>query len=126
MDKKFYRQNIEKKPIIIKKNEKPEYKGMKKRYLKKGQSCKVTFMLPKEAANKAKKVHVLGEFNKWDTNATPLKRLKAGNFSTTLELACGRSYRFKYLIDDARWENDWHADSYIPNQYGGEDSLVSV
>jgi hypothetical protein len=35
-------------------------------------------------------------------------------------------YKFRYLIDDSRWENDWNADRYIPNSFGSEDSLVIV
>jgi hypothetical protein len=52
--------------------------------------------------------------------------LKDGSFSVTISLKPGSSYRFRYLLDGERWENDWAADSYIPNDYGGEDSLVEV
>lgn len=126
MDKNLFKKQRIKKAVTIKKNEKPAYEGMKKRYIKKGQSCKVTFTLPKEAVNGAKTVNIVGDFNNWDKNATPLKKLRTGIFSTTLELTCGRSYRFKYLINDSRWENDWHADNYTPNPYGGDDSVVSL
>lgn len=126
MDKKFYKKNATNKKTTTKKNERPSYGGMKKTYTKNRQSCKVTFTLPKEAVNGVKTVNVVGDFNNWDKDANTLKKLKTGNFSTTLELACGRVYRFKYLIDDSRWENDWHADHYAPNPYGGDDSVVSL
>ena len=126
MDKKFFEKQTVKKPGIIKKNERSDDGGMPKKFLKNRQSCKVTFTLPKEAVKGVKKVNVLGDFNNWDKDANPLKKLRTGVFSTTLELVCGRLYRFKYLIDNARWENDWHADHYSPNPYGGDDSVVSL
>ena len=126
MDKKFYKEIERGKNVPVKKNKKSGSEGMKKRYIKDGQLCKVTFMLPKEAARHVKQVNVAGDFNNWDNTATPLKRNRTGTFSVTLSLDCGRSYRFKYLIDGSRWENDWYADNYVPNQYGGEDSVVSL
>lgn len=98
----------------------------KKRYLKSRPSCKVTFFLPREAVNGASRVTVVGDFNSWDKEASPLKKGRNGLFSTTIELASGKSYRYKYLLDDIRWENDWDADGYVPNQYGGDDSLVML
>ena len=38
----------------------------------------------------------------------------------------GRQYRFRYLFDEGRWENDWAADDYVANEFGGEDSVVVV
>lgn len=126
MDKNFFEKQPVKKTLAVKKKETTDNGGMQKKYLKNRQSCKVTFTLPKDAVRGVKKVNVIGDFNNWDKNANPLKKLGTGNFSTTLELACGRSYRFKYLIDGSRWENDWHADHYAPNPYGGDDSVVSL
>ena len=51
-------------------------------------------------------------------------RLKSGDFKVTLNLDAHREYRFKYLIDDDRWENDWCADRYVPNEHGSDDSLL--
>ncbi len=101
-------------------------KGPTKRYLKHRPVCKVTFKLPKKAAPRAKKVTIVGEFNNWNREATPLKRLKNGDWSVTLELQPGRQYRYRYLIDDSLWENDWFADRYVPNPYGGDDSIIEV
>jgi hypothetical protein len=42
----------------------------------------------------------------------------------TLELAPGKAYQFRYLLDGDRWENDWRADRYVPNPYGGDNSVV--
>jgi hypothetical protein len=47
-------------------------------------------------------------------------------WSVMVPLMPGRTYRFRYLIDDARWENDWEADDYVDNAHGGQDSLVDL
>jgi 1,4-alpha-glucan branching enzyme len=100
--------------------------GIRKKYLKARPACQVTFVLPKEAAPEAESVCVLGEFNHWSQDAHPLRRLKSGDFTVTLELESGRSYRFRYIIDGWKYENDWYADRYEPNPYGGEDSVIDV
>ncbi|HEY6001202.1 MAG TPA: isoamylase early set domain-containing protein [bacterium] len=100
--------------------------GIRKKYLKARPACQVTFVLPKDAAPDAESVCVLGEFNDWSQDANPLRRLKDGDFTVTLELETGRSYRFRYVIDGWKYENDWYADRYEPNPYGGEDSVVDV
>jgi 1,4-alpha-glucan branching enzyme len=97
---------------------------MKKTYTKSGKACRVTFNLPAEA--NAETVFLCGDFNDWDKTKNQLKPRKGGNFSTTISLETGREYRFRYWIDDVRWENDWEADKYLPNDYGTEDSVVSV
>jgi 1,4-alpha-glucan branching enzyme len=100
--------------------------GLKKQYLKKSPSCKVTFRLPKEAAPTAEMVTVVGDFNNWDLKGTQMQKLKSGDFKTTLELPCNNEFRFRYLIDEDRWENDWAADKYLPNEYGEDDSVVVI
>ncbi|KPK02050.1 MAG: glycoside hydrolase [Nitrospira bacterium SG8_35_4] len=104
-------------------SEKP---GLKKQYIKEGKACKVTFRLPKEAAPDAGMVTVVGDFNNWNVTETKMKKLKNGDFTTTLELPCNREYRFRYLVDSSRWENDWCADKYIRNRYGSDDSVVVI
>jgi 1,4-alpha-glucan branching enzyme len=96
---------------------------MKKTYLKSKKGiCKVTFKLPKEVA--AQNACLVGDFNHWDKQAMPLKRNKNGSFSLALNLESGQDYRFRYWLDDTRWENDWDADSYVPNGFDSEDSVV--
>ena len=74
----------------------------------------------------AKGAHVSGDFNDWSPSATPMKRRKDGTLTATVTLAAGRRYRFRYLLDDGRWENDWAADGYAPNDFGGDDSVIDV
>jgi len=100
---------------------------MKKLYSKNKNLCKVTFNLPKQAVKNAKTVHLVGEFNNWDIYATPLKKMQNGSFQVSLQLETGRSYQFRYLIDEKAWENDWSADGYSPSSFGAaENSVVNV
>ena len=97
---------------------------MKKTYSKTGTSCRVTFELPAEIS--AKTAAVCGDFNEWDASKHPMKQRKDGSFSRTVSLKPGNEYRFRYLLDGGRWENDWAADKYVPNEYTSEDSVVVV
>jgi 1,4-alpha-glucan branching enzyme len=100
--------------------------GLEKKYVKQGSVCSVTFVLPKDAAPDAGSVAILGEFNNWSPDVHQLARREEGDFVITLELEAGRAYRFRYVIDGWKFENDWFADRYEPNPYGGEDSVVDV
>ena len=44
----------------------------------------------------------------------------------TVDLNAGRAYRFRYLLDGKRWYNDWAADAYVRNDFGGDDSVVDL
>ncbi len=95
---------------------------LKKTNLASGKKVKVTFELP---ANGAEAVVVVGDFNGWDKEATPLKkRKKDGVWSVSLNLPIGQTYQFKYWINGERWENDWAADDYVPNGFGGDNSVL--
>ena len=100
--------------------------SIKKQYLKKNGTCKVTLTLPKEQARSANRVMVVGDFNGWDVNATPMQKLKSGAFKATLSLEKGNEYQFRYFLDEDRWENDQDADKYISNGYTGDDNSVLV
>jgi 1,4-alpha-glucan branching enzyme len=83
----------------------------------------VTFRLPHAAADA--KVCVVGEFNDWSETADPMEHDGEG-FVAHISLAPGRTYRFRYLLDGVRWENDWEADAYVPNEFGGDDSVLDL
>lgn len=101
---------------------------MKKQFSKKQPTCKVTFQLPQEAAPNAQTVMVVGDFNEWQPQqGTTLKLDRSGFFKAELDLATGREYQFRYLIDNTYWENDWSADKYVPTPFQGiENSVVSL
>lgn len=115
-----------KKTSLKKTNGKSETASLKKSYFKSGDRCKVTFRLPKQAASEAETVAIVGDFNNWSLSENTMVKLKSGDFKATLDLSCDREYRFRYLIDSNRWENDWKADKYIPNAFGDDDSVVVV
>lgn len=81
----------------------------------------VTFRIPASAATSAM---LVGEFNGWSTDATPMEST-GDSFEVTVPLAPGR-YRYRFLLDGERWENDWQADDYVPNEFGTDDSVRHV
>jgi len=98
---------------------------MKKEFQSDKGTYKVTFSLPKEAVSGANGVVVLGDFNNWNREGIRLAS-KNGSYQACLELNAGR-YEFRYLIDNAKWENDWAADAYVASPFDGiENSVVSL
>lgn len=101
--------------------------SIKKQYFKNKPVCKVTFTLPKDMAGSADSVSLVGDFNDWNPESTPMKRRKDGAFDATLSLDKNREYQFRYLLDHTAWENDDSADKYVRSPYGDADnSVVSV
>ena len=96
-----------------------------KTYKKTGRACRVTFQIPAGKAE-AKQAVVLGEWNGWNPEATPMKRDHDGSWTATETLPTGRPYRFRYLLDGARWLNDDAPDALLPNQFGTEDSVLAL
>lgn len=82
---------------------------------------KVTFAMP--AALWADSIYVVGDFNGWDERATPLRQTESG-WMVSLELEAGQSYQYRYLLNGSEWHNDWQADGYAPNSFGGDNSVV--
>ena len=95
-----------------------------KKFLKSKPVCKVTFKVPASMAPNAKEVFLVGDFNEWNEQAEPLKPLKDGSFSTTLDLETGKEYQFRYFIDGNLWENDDEADKYVTNPFGNQNSVL--
>ena len=100
--------------------------SLEKKYLKSRPVGKVTFRLPCDAAPEAEKVYLVGDFNAWRKDATPMTRLKNGEFKVSLDLEPGREYSFRYLIGGDTWENDWEADKYVPSGIATEENSVVV
>ncbi len=95
-----------------------------KNYSKSGAICRVTFKYSNP--DSAQDAALVGEFNNWSVKKTPMKKLKNNSFSVTISLRAGDSYQFRYLLDGKTWVNDGEADSYVTNQYGEENSVVTV
>lgn len=100
--------------------------SLEKKPLKTRPVSKVTFRLPKEAAQEADRVYLVGDFNNWDPEATPMRRLNSGEFKAIVDLERGRKYQFRYLIEGMVWENDWEADDYVASGIGDSENSVVV
>lgn len=101
--------------------------SIKRQYLKKDGICKITFSL-KNDNEKIKTVRLLGDFNNWDRNCEPMKKQKNDGFSQAINLASGKAYQFRYLINDSLWEDEPESDNFVPNGIGtGEfNSLIRI
>lgn len=100
--------------------------GITKQYLKSRPVCKVKFRLPISSVPTATSVHIVGDFNNWSHDVTPLKKKKDGVFAVTLYLDTGRTYEYRYLIDETDWVNDPFAEQNVANPFGGENSLLDL
>jgi len=121
--------NISKKPVETESRPVKETTGnggIRKEYLNNTNLCRVTFKLPKEAADGSERVCIVGDFNNWDISANPMTKTKNEDWTARLDLETGKEYQFRYLIDESRWENDWDADRYVKSCYGDCDNSVIV
>lgn len=89
---------------------------------------KVTFTLAAEIVGEATSAVLLGEFNNWDyNNGISLKKQKDGSMKATTTLEAGRTYQYRYLLNDGRWVNDQRADNYVHiSGYQVENCVISV
>jgi 1,4-alpha-glucan branching enzyme len=91
------------------------------------QNGKMRVIFEYPGASRTHSVHLVGDFNDWDEAATPMIRKGRGDtWRVQLELEKGRDYQFRYLVDQASWHNDWHADRYVPNIHGSDNSVVVI
>lgn len=99
--------------------------SIKKVFSKTKPVCKVSFALDATEINKAEKVAVLGDFNNWNlADALLLKKAKDGSFTGSLEIAKGKEYEFRYLLDETNWLNDAQADKLVANTFGAENGVI--
>jgi hypothetical protein len=99
---------------------------LKKRYVKSRNIYKVSFEVPRgelPGSTEVKSVHLVGDFNNWDRQATPMKQ-RRGVFRVTVELEPGHEYQFRYLVNGEHWCNDWHADAYVSGDFGEQNCLA--
>lgn len=97
---------------------------VRKTPLSSGRKPKVTFEVAPAGHSS---IAVVGDFNHWDKNATPLKlRKKDGLFAASVTLDAGRRHEFRYCADGSDWFNDPDADATVPNGFGGENSVLQT
>lgn len=72
-------------------------------------------MLPAQALEGAKGAVVLGDFNNWTPSKEfELKKQKDGSFKTVISLEEGKTFQYRFLLDNGVWENDYNAQHYSP------------
>ncbi len=100
--------------------------SIKKKFLKSKPVCKVTFKLDKEAVGEADSAFVVGDFNSWNPVENPMKALKNGGFTTTIDLESGQEYEFRYLVGESDWKNEEEADKEAATPYVDASNSVLV
>lgn len=72
------------------------------------------------------RVSVVGDFNGWSREATPMTRANNGVFSASVEITEG-VHLYKFFVD-GKWVNDPHGDPSLeqPDGFGGKNSGVTV
>ncbi len=75
----------------------------------------IVFTLPAEAVAEATEGLLLGDFNNWNPEeGITLKKQKDGSLKAVVQLEAGKTYQYRYLLNDGRWENDYYAQNYVP------------
>jgi 1,4-alpha-glucan branching enzyme len=83
---------------------------------------RVTFAVPTTVGQ----VSVVGDFNGWSPEATPLKARSNGTRSAAVVLPIGQIYRFRYLAEGGCFFDDEASDAHEPNGYGETHSLIAT
>lgn len=84
-----------------------------------GRTCVFELVYPR-----ARRVHLVGDFNGWTEAALAMDHDGRGLWYTVLELPPG-TYRFRYFVD-GQWVNDYAAFGLERNAEGQWDSILVV
>jgi 1,4-alpha-glucan branching enzyme len=71
-------------------------------------------------------LYLVGEFNGWALEGTPMEKAADGSWSTKLTLEAGKDYQYRYRDNKDNWHNDWEPDMYARNEHGIDNSVVSL
>lgn len=73
-------------------------------------TTKVSFRLAAESVAGATTGVIVGEFNNWNPEeGIYLERQEDGSMAAELVLTAGKTYEYRYLLNDGRWVNDNNA-----------------
>ena len=89
-----------------------------------GGKVKVTFSMP--ALEGVAALYLTGSFNDWSDPGLPMVHGADGGWSAALTLDAGWAYQYRFRDQDGGWHNDWAADSYVPNEFGSENSVADL
>jgi len=76
-------------------------------------------------APSAHRVALVGDFNDWDSEATPLRPAAGGLWTVTVPLTAGR-YTYTFVVDGERWMADPAAPPAPPDDFGRPGSVVTI
>jgi 1,4-alpha-glucan branching enzyme len=87
---------------------------------------KITFTLPAQIVDNATSALLLGDFNNWDLNSGSIMTAqKDGSLKTTINLEYGKTYQYRYLLNNGTWVNDENAAEFVP-QYQIQNCIITV
>ena len=75
--------------------------------------------------NTSRQVCLVGDFNDWDSQATPMQPGDGGMWYVTMKLPPGQ-HEFRYHEEGGVWHTDYAAFGVTHNEFGGFNSLVDV
>lgn len=93
---------------------------VQKTYFKTKDYCKVKFTFKPE---NAETVEVLGLNSDWQ-NSIVMSKKKDGTFTCDVSLPKDTEHQFKYRVDATEWVSDPEADKIVPNEFGGDNSVI--
>jgi len=93
---------------------------LRKRSFKTKNETEITFEFVQDGVES---VDLVAEFNDWQPMEMNFHK-KDRVFRTKVRLPKDKSFHFRYLLNGKEWENDHHADAYIKNPYGSDNSVV--
>lgn len=91
-------------------------------------ATKVTFTLSADVVADATDGLLLGEFNNWNqAEGIELKKQKDGSLKASTNLEAGKTYQYRYLLNDGRWVNDHQAKIFVHAEgFAVENCVVTV
>lgn len=95
---------------------------VQKTYFKTKDYCKVKFSFKNE---EAEKIAILGLNSNWSESVI-MSRKKDGSFTADVNLPKNSTHEFKYLVNETIWLNEPEADSELPNEFGGTNSVITL
>jgi 1,4-alpha-glucan branching enzyme len=72
----------------------------------------------------ARQAAVVGSFNNWDVNRTPMSPEAEGDWKATVWLPTGR-YEYRFVVD-GQWISDPSAKESVQNTFGSTNSVLVV
>lgn len=74
----------------------------------------------------AQHVTLVGDFNNWNLEATPLTRQKEGIWRGNIPIPVAGLFRYKFVINGEKWVDDPTNPLKEPDNYGGFNSILNV